>query len=131
MLNNKTIAFYVFHAGLFGLSASIPVSKFGTSLGMILLSLAWFLEWNWKDKLLLFKHNKLFLILSSSLFLLFVFGLVHSENIAHAMKDLKIKAPLFIIPIVFGLSGIRIERNKIINREIANLKSRFRMKNKK
>ncbi len=114
MLNNKTIAFYVFYAGLFGLSASIPVSKFGTSLGMILLSLAWFLEWNWKDKLLLFKHNKLFLILSSSLFLLFVFGLVHSENIAHAMKDLKIKAPLFIIPIVFGLSGIRIERNKII-----------------
>ncbi len=114
MLNNKTIAFYVFHAGLFGLSASIPVSKFGTSLGMILLSLAWFLEWNWKDKLLLYKHNKLFLILSSSLFLLFVFGLVHSENIAHAMKDLKIKAPLFIIPIVFGLSGMRIERNKII-----------------
>tara|TARA_B100001778_G_scaffold329987_1_gene331799 strand:- start:1395 stop:2954 length:1560 start_codon:yes stop_codon:yes gene_type:complete len=114
VLNNKKIAFYVFYVGLFGLSASIPVSKFGTSVGMFLLSFAWFLEWNWKDKLLLYKQNKLLLILSTGLFLIFVFGLVHSENMDYAMKDLKIKAPLFIIPVVFGLSSIKIDRKKII-----------------
>ena len=74
VLNNKKIAFYVFYVGLFGLSASIPVSKFGTSVGMFLLSFAWFLEWNWKDKLLLYKQNKLLLTLSTGLFLIFVFS---------------------------------------------------------
>ncbi len=30
------------------------------------------------------------------------------------MKDLKIKVPILIIPVVFGLSNIRLDRNKII-----------------
>ena len=92
MPNNKKIALYFFYAGLCGLSISISVSKFGTSLGMILLSFAWFLEWNWKEKIFLFKKNKLILLLSISLFLIFVLGLLHSQNIDYAMNDLKIKA---------------------------------------
>ncbi len=114
MLNNKKIAFYIFYVGLFGLSASIPVSRFGTSVGMILLSFAWLLEWNWKEKLNQFRENRLLLLLSSGIFLLFVLGLIHSENMDYAIKDLKIKAPLFIIPVVFGLSGNKINRKIII-----------------
>ncbi len=114
MLNNKKIASYFFYVGLCGLSVSISVSKFGTSLGMILLSFGWFLEWNWKEKRLLLKKNKLMLLLSSSMFLIFVLGLFHSQNIEYAMKDLKIKAPLLILPVVFGLSEINLDRNKII-----------------
>ena len=111
---NRKIAFYIYFAGLFGLSASIPVSKFGTSFGMILISFAWFLNWNWKEKLSLLKEHRIPLIASVSLFLIFVFGLIHSENIDYALKDLKIKAPLFILPIVFALSGFKLDRRRII-----------------
>ncbi|MAW66043.1 MAG: hypothetical protein CMD18_07610 [Flavobacteriales bacterium] len=114
MPNNKKIALYFFYAGLCGLSISISVSKFGTSLGMILLSFAWFLEWNWKEKIFLFKKNKLILLLSISLFLIFVLGLLHSQNIDYAMNDLKIKAPIMILPVIFGLSNITLDRNKIM-----------------
>lgn len=112
---NKKIASYFFYGGLYGLSISIPVSKFGTSLGMILLSLGWLLEWNWKQKRILLKKNKLTLLLSTSIFLIFFLGLFYSQNIEYAMKDLKIKAPLLILPIIFGLSDITLYRNKIIS----------------
>ena len=111
---NRKIAFYIYFTGLFGLSASIPVSKFGTSFGMILISFAWFLNWNWKEKLSLLKEHRIPLIASVSLFLIFVFGLIHSENIDYALKDLKIKAPLFILPVVFALSGFKLDRERII-----------------
>lgn len=111
---NKKIAFYIYYVGLFGLSASIPVSKFATSVGMLLISFAWFLNWNWREKLNLFKKYKTPLIASVFLFLIFVLGLIHSENIDYALKDLKIKAPLFILPVVFALSGFKLDRKKII-----------------
>tara|TARA_Y100001934_G_C12383403_1_gene794009 strand:- start:375 stop:1928 length:1554 start_codon:yes stop_codon:yes gene_type:complete len=114
VLNHKKIAFYIFYLGLYGLSISIPVSKFGTSVGLILISFSWFLEWNWREKIKLLKKNKLLLTLSCSLFLIFVLGLFHSENTAYALKDLKIKAPILILPIIFGLSEIKLERKKII-----------------
>lgn len=101
---NRKIAFYLFYVGLFGLAASIPVSKFATSVGMLLMSAAWFVHWNWKEKLTLLKKNYKPLIASAGLFLIFVVGLIHSENTAYALKDLKIKAPLFILPVVFSLS---------------------------
>lgn len=114
MSSSKKISIYVFYAGLFGLSISVSVSKFGTSLGMILLSLALLLEWNWEQKRKLFKKNKCSLILSASLFLIFLLGILNSDNIVYGLKDLKIKAPLLIIPVVFSLSEVKLNKKIVL-----------------
>ncbi len=114
MSTNKKISIYLFYAGLFGLSISVSVSKFGTSLGMILLSFAWLLEWNWERKRKLFQENKYSLILSTSLFLIFLLGFLNSENIVYGLKDLKIKVPLLIIPVVFSLSEVKLNKKIVL-----------------
>lgn len=110
---NRKIAYYLFFLGFFGLAGSIAVSKFTTSLSMFLMAIAWFVQWNWKEKWTRFKSQQWVLMTSVSLFLIFVIGLVHSENMSYAMKDLKIKAPLFIIPVVFAL-GEKFDYKKVI-----------------
>lgn len=101
---NRKIAYYIFFIGLFGLAAAIPVSKAATSIGMFLMAIAWIVQWNWKEKAAMFKWNKRLVLLLVPLFLVFVFGLIHSENINYALKDLKIKVPFFILPILFSTS---------------------------
>lgn len=104
MPSNRQIAYYIFFTGLFGLAAAIPVSKAATSIGMFLMAIAWFAQWNWKEKAAMFKLNKKLVFLLIPIFLIFVLGLVNSENINDALKDLKIKVPLFILPIIFSMS---------------------------
>lgn len=111
---NRKIAYYLFYVGLFSLSAAIPVSKFVTSVGMFLISIAWFVNWNWKEKWTILKTNWKPILISASLFLIFVLGMIHTENTKYGLKDLRIKAPLFILPVVLGLSGFKISRKVLI-----------------
>ena len=97
MPGHRKIADYLFYTGLFGLAASIPVSKAATSVGMFLMAIAWFVQWNWKEKIIVFKTNRKPIIFSAVLFLIFVLGLLHSENLTYGLKDLRIKAPIFIL----------------------------------
>ncbi len=59
----------LFVFGCFTLSASIPVSKFTTSVSLFLIALAWFLQWNWKEKKQLFFANKELFFYSDTLIL--------------------------------------------------------------
>ncbi len=104
MLNNKKIAFYIFYVGLFGLSVSISVSKFATSVGMILMVVGWLIKWDWLEKANKLKANKSVLLVSVSIFLIYVIGTVHSENMSYALKDLKIKLPIFLLPFLLATS---------------------------
>lgn len=113
MPGHRKIADYLFYTGLFGLAASIPVSKAATSVGMFLMAIAWFVQWNWKEKIIVFKTNKKPIIFSAVLFLIFVLGLLHSENLTYGLKDLRIKAPIFILPVLFGVS-FTIKRGHIL-----------------
>ncbi len=80
----------LFVFGCFTLSASIPVSKFTTSVSLFLMALSWILQWNWREKKQLFLANKeLFLIVTLSYYI-FLFGLFYSSDIDYALKDLKI-----------------------------------------
>ena len=90
MPGHRKIADYLLYRA-FGLAASIPVSKAATSVGMFLMAIAWFVQWNWKEKIIVFKTNWKPIIFSTVLFLIFVLGLLHSENLTYGLKDLKLK----------------------------------------
>ena len=53
---------------------------------------------NIASKFILFYRNKPALILSS-IYLLHIIGLLHTSDIAQAMQDLRIKLPLFLLPL--------------------------------
>lgn len=86
------------------LAASIPLSKFTTSIFILSLAGCWMLLGNWSEKIENIKQSRTTLFLSSSLFLIFFVGLWNTENYAFAFKDLKVKLPLLVLPL-FMLSG--------------------------
>lgn len=92
---------YVF--ALIILVAGLPLSKFLMSLGQLILAGNWFLEGNVKNKFIAFWKNKPALIISSLLFMHFI-GLLYSSDFDYALKDIRIKSPLFILPVILSTS---------------------------
>ena len=116
MVNNIGVSKFadnLFVFGCFTLSASIPVSKFTTSVSLFLIAFAWFIQWNWKEKKqLLLANKKLFFIVTLSYYI-FLFGLFYSSDLDYALKDLKIKIPLFAIPVLF-LTGVQLNKKQVL-----------------
>ena len=79
----------------------MPFSKFLMSLGTIGLILNWFLEGGIIVKFKSFFKNKVALF-STGVFIVFVFGLIHTQDFGYALKDLRIKIPLLAFPIIFS-----------------------------
>ncbi len=94
---------YVYIFALILLVIGMPLSKFLMSLSQIILACNFFLEGNLKHKFFSFFKNKPALIISS-LFLLHLLGLFYTTDFEFALKDIRIKMPLFIFPIVFSTS---------------------------
>ena len=65
-----------------------------------LLVLNWIAAGNLKQKLSELRNSKIFWVLIS-LFLMHLLGLLYTGNFEYALKDLKIKLPIFFLPIVF------------------------------
>jgi O-antigen ligase len=65
-----------------------------------LLVINWIAEGNLKQKINTLRNSKIFWVLIS-LFLLHLLGLLYTSNFTYALKDLKIKLPIFFLPIVF------------------------------
>jgi hypothetical protein len=116
MIDNLTFRKFsdnLFVFGCFTLSASIPVSKFTTSLSLFLMGLAWFLQWNWKEKKQqIIANRKLFLVVTLSYYV-FLFGVFYSSDIDYALKDLKIKIPLFALPVLFA-TGVQLTKKQVL-----------------
>ena len=81
----------------------MPLSKFLMSLSQIILVCNWFLEGGLKNKLISFKNNKAALIVSSLILLHFV-GLIYTSDFDYAFKDIRIKGPLLILPLILSTS---------------------------
>ncbi len=81
----------------------MPLSKFLMSLSQIILACNFLLEGNLKNKFFFFFKNKPALIICS-LFLLHLLGLIYTTDFEYAMKDIRIKMPLFILPIILSTS---------------------------
>jgi hypothetical protein len=88
---------YIF--ALIILVIGLPLSKFMMSVGELIMAGNWLLQGNLKNKFITFWKNKPALLLSSVLFLHFT-GLINTSDFDYAFKDIRIKSPLFIIPII-------------------------------
>ena len=116
MVNNialRKFADNLFVFGCFTLSASIPVSKFTTSVSLFLIAFAWFLQWNWKEKKQKLLASKKLFIIVTLLYYIFLLGLFYSSDLDYALKDLKIKIPLFAIPLLF-LTGVQLNKKQVL-----------------
>jgi hypothetical protein len=95
--------FYVFVFSLILLVIGMPLSKFLMSLSQIILICNWFLEGGLKNKFSSFIKNKAALAVSS-LLLLHIIGLLYTSDFNYAFKDIRIKLPLLVLPLVLSTS---------------------------
>lgn len=94
---------YVYIFALTLLVIGMPLSKFLMSLSQIILACNWLLEGGLKNKFISFSKNKAALIVSSLLLMHFL-GLFYTSDLNYAFKDIRIKAPLLVLPLIFSTS---------------------------
>ena len=81
----------------------LPHSRLLLSMSEIGLVFFWILEGKFKSKIQILKTHPEILIFAS-IFLLHIIGLIYTQNFPYAGKDLKIKLPILLFPIVLGTS---------------------------
>lgn len=96
-INHRLLYFVAFIL----LAISIPLSRFGMSIAQFLLIGNWLLEGNIKNKVKKFVNNKAALVLAS-LYLLHIVGLLYTSDFQYSVKDLRIKIPLLIFPLILS-----------------------------
>lgn len=94
---------YIFLFSIILLGVSIPFSVFLMSVSQFLLATNWLLELDFSKKWKRIKQNKPALLLIG-LFLLHLLWMINSDNLAYGWHDIKIKLPLFVLPILIGSS---------------------------
>ena len=94
---------YIYIFALSILVIGMPLSKFLMSLSQIILACNWILEGDLKNKVIRFFKNKAAIFLSSFLILHFL-GIIYSEDLSYAINDIKIKIPLFVLPLIISTS---------------------------
>lgn len=87
--------------GLVLIATGLSVSKPLMSLGLIFLCVSWLVGGNYSKKIKLFLNNKTALILSS-VYLITLFGLIHTTNYSYGFDDVRKKLALFLIPFVIS-----------------------------
>jgi len=81
----------------------LPHSRYLLSMSEIGLVFFWISEGNFKSKLQTLK-TKPEIFIFASIFLLHLIGLFYTQNFSYAAKDLRIKLPILLFPIILGTS---------------------------
>ncbi len=97
----KQIAFYLFYSGLVLLVASLPLSKFTMSIAQFLIAGGWLMDGAPGEKFKKFFRSKPALIVTS-LYLLHLIGLIYTSDFVYAWKDLRIKLPILLLPLLLS-----------------------------
>ncbi len=97
----RNFASGVYYIGLLLLVASLPLSKFMMSVSQFMIAGAWVLHGDIVTKFKTFFTSRIALLLAS-VFLLHIIGLFYSTNIDYALKDIRIKLPLLVLPILLS-----------------------------
>ena len=92
---------YIFALSL--LAVSLPFSLFMLSVAQFMLIINWFLEGNIIKKIKNFFTNKASLAFSL-IFFLHILGLFYTSDFNYAFKDIRIKLPLLLLPLVVSTS---------------------------
>lgn len=95
--------YYIYFGGIILLAAALPLSRFLVTLSQLILLANWLAEGNLKNKLdiILKRKTVLFFLL---IFLVHLLWLIPTQDFGYALKDLRIKLPLLILPLVLGTS---------------------------
>ena len=113
---NKVLGFIrpyhpqVYVAALAMAVLGMPLSKVLISISMILLFANWLVEGGLKEKMRLFFSNKIAVALAS-LYLLHLIGLFWTNDFAYALKDLKTKLPLLLLPVILSSTPALSDNN--------------------
>ena len=93
----------IFLVGTIALVSSLALSPFIVSLCQFLLGVNWLIEENPANKFrrLLARKGLLFLL---AIYLVHVVWMINTSHFAYGWHDLKIKLPIFILPLIFGTS---------------------------
>lgn len=101
MTNFKSIFSHVFFGGLLLLVIGLPLSIFLVSLSQFIIIGSWLLTGDIKIKLKTVFSNKAVLVLLS-IYVVHIIGLVWTNDFDYALKDLRIKLPLLLLPVLFA-----------------------------
>ena len=96
---HQNIAFW----GMAFIAIGLPISVFMVSVGIFILAGNWLLEGNYKKRLNQFFSHRLSLIVIS-IFAIYLLGMVYTENIDQGLKDLRIRLPILILPLLLFTS---------------------------
>lgn len=94
----------IYFAGLLLIAIGLTLSPAFMSIGQVIIVLNWLFDSDLKDRYSSTWKNKS-LLAFLLIFIIHIFGLMYTENFQYAIKDLKIKLPLLLIPIVIAGSS--------------------------
>ncbi len=100
----------IYFIALLLMVVSLPLSRFGMSVAQLALAANWLLEGKFRKKFNRLRYNLPALILIS-FYLLHVIGLIYSSDMDYALKDLRIKLPLFVLPFIMSTTEPPGKRN--------------------
>lgn len=102
-MNSLSVSNYsrqIYLSGIFLLVIALPLSMFLMSLSQFILLGAWILEGNIKEKLKRAFTYPVFLVLAG-VFVLHLIGLIYTTDLDYALRDIRIKLPLLLLPLIF------------------------------
>jgi O-antigen ligase len=83
---------------------ALPLSEYVLSMAEIFLAANFLAEGKYKEKFNSLKSDR-FALLNLSLFFMLIIGLLYTSDYAYAMKDIRIKLPLLLCPIIFSTTS--------------------------
>lgn len=103
MLTKKYTAKELFFLGFISLVIGLSLSKFMVGLSQFILFAAWLWAGNFPEKLQPWYKNKS-VVLIAGIFLLHLTGLFVTRDFDYAMRDIRIKLPLLVFPLLISTS---------------------------
>jgi len=105
---------YLYLLGLMTIACGLAWSNALMSIGQFILAGNWILEGKFLSKWIDFRENRTQQLLLS-FWLAVLIGFLWSSNLDYAMKDARIKFPLFLLPFVIGSSAkLKINEWKVV-----------------
>lgn len=100
-LQRQDVHGFIYFFGLLVFAAVLPLSRYFLSLALWLLSANLIFGGDYRTKLNRLWKNKPILIFIG-IFLLHIIGIIWSNDISYALKDIRVKLPLLILPIIMA-----------------------------
>lgn len=95
----------IFFSALIILASVLPFSEYAISVSQFTIAGAWLMQLNFKQKISRLYLNKIFWVLIG-LAIIHLIGILYTDanNLQYALKDIRIKIPLLLLPLLFASS---------------------------